>query len=238
MRLGEVVSAVPHSPSSEAPTDLMSEEEFQSVYAEAIRGGRSGGPEEIIEGVPIEVERRPPVAIPQHGPAPSALVSSGPLTFAEAQKALSSSADREHVAQTVLRFAVGKWKRAVLLSVQGELLSGWHGAGEGLRAGAVRRIGVALRGQSTFKLVCDTRSHFVGPMKRDAGTIVFFRLLGGDCPTTAVLLPVLVRGRVVQILYVDNGPGQVTPPDIGELLILSQSVARSYEAMINAQERD
>ena len=64
---------------------------------------------------------------------------------------------------------------------------------------------------------------------------VFFRLLGGDFPTTAVMLPLLVRGRVVHILYVDNGPRQITQPDIGELLILSQSVARSYEAMMSAR---
>jgi len=57
-------------------------------------------------------------------------------------------------------------------------------------------------------------------------------MLGGGAPVTAVMLPLLVRGRVVHVLYVDNGPDQVTPPDIGELLILAQSVTRSYEAMI------
>jgi len=40
----------------------------------------------------------------------------------------------------------------------------------------------------------------------------------------------------VHLLYVDNGPGQLTPPDVGELLILSQSVGRSYEAMIRQRK--
>jgi hypothetical protein len=31
---------------------------------------------------------------------------------------------------------------------------------------------------------------------------------------------------------VDKRPSQLTPSDVGELLILSQSVGRSYEAMI------
>jgi hypothetical protein len=45
-----------------------------------------------------------------------------------------------------------------------------------------------------------------------------------------------VRGKPVHLLYVDNGPDQLTPPDVGELLILSQSVARSYEALIRARQ--
>jgi hypothetical protein len=155
-----------------------------------------------------------------------------PVTFAEAQQQLSQVTDREDVARTVLRFAVGKWKRALLLAVHGDLVTGWHGAGQGIRREAVVRIGINLRGQNTFRLVRDTRSHYIGPVKRDASTAVFYKLLGGGQPTTAVMLPLLVRGRVVHVLYVDNGPDQVTPPDIGELLILAQSVTRSYEAMI------
>ncbi len=159
-----------------------------------------------------------------------------PFTFAEAQQHLGRVSDREDVARTVLRFAAGKWKRALLLAVQGDLVTGWHGAGEGVRREAVVRIGINLRGQNTFRLVRDTRSHYIGPVRRDASTAVFYKLLGGGAPTTAVMLPLLVRGRVVHVLYVDNGADQVTPPDIGELLILAQSVTRSYEAMIRQRK--
>ena len=54
-------------------------------------------------------------------------------------------------------------------------------------------------------------------------------------PTTAVMMPLLARGKIVHILYVDSGPNRLTPPDVGELLILSQAVARSYEALIRAR---
>jgi len=175
--------------------------------------------------VPLAVAPAAPAKVPPETSAP-------PLGFGEAQQQLSQVTDREDVARTVLRFAAGKWKRALLLAVHGDLVTGWHGAGQGIRREAVVRIGINLRGQNTFRLVRDTRSHYIGPVKRDASTAVFYRLLGGGSPTTAVMLPLLVRGRVVHVLYVDNGPDQVTPPDIGELLILAQSVTRSYEAMI------
>ncbi|TSC25826.1 general secretion pathway protein GspE [Corallococcus sp. Z5C101001] len=159
-----------------------------------------------------------------------------PLTFPEAQAELARSSDREDVARTVLRFALGKWRRCLLLSVQGNLVTGWHGMGQGVNDEGVRRIGVPLRDQSTFRLVRDLRSHYVGPVKRDAAMGMFYRLLGGGFPTTAVILPLLVRGKVVHLLYVDNGPDQLTPPDVGELLILSQGVGRSYEAMMRRRK--
>jgi len=165
-----------------------------------------------------------------------------PLTFTEAQAQLSQSSDREDVATTVLRYAVGKWRRCLLLSVQGSLVTGWHGMGRGVRDAAVRRIGVALREGNTFRLVRDTRSHYVGPVRRDTAMNVFYRLLGADkrpeppFPKTSVILPLLVRGKVVHLLYLDNGPEQLTTPDVGELLILAQSVGRSYEAMIRRRK--
>jgi hypothetical protein len=49
-------------------------------------------------------------------------------------------------------------------------------------------------------------------------------------------MPLLVRGKPVHVLYVDQGPDQLTPPDVGELLIVSQSVTRSYEALIRKRQ--
>ncbi|NOK33354.1 general secretion pathway protein GspE [Corallococcus exercitus] len=218
----------------------------QGVAAQA-RGG-AGVPAHVAAqagaGVPAQVAAQagatgamppgavasPPVAAKPAVPPPT------PLTFPEAQAELARSSDREDVARTVLRFAMGKWRRCLLLSVQGNLVTGWHGMGQGVNDEGVRRIGVPLRDQSTFRLVRDLRSHYVGPVKRDAAMGMFYRLLGGGFPTTAVILPLLVRGKVVHLLYVDNGAEQFTPPDVGELLILSQGVGRSYEAMMRRRK--
>jgi hypothetical protein len=215
--------------------DLISEEEFAKLYAKAAHGGdEAAQDEEIVEGIALEPEPAAPHASP--GVAAPASAPVVPLSFTEAQALLSKSEDREDVARNVLRFAVSKFKRALLLSVQGDLVTGWHGAGQGVHERGVRRIGVSLREASSFKLVRDTKSHYVGALKRGPGTAVFFKMLGGGFPSSAVMMPLLVRGKLVHILYVDQGPDQLTPPDIGELLILSQAVGRSYEAMIRKRK--
>lgn len=208
--------------------ELINEDDFAKLYA-AAQG--SEGEEEVIEGAVIE-EETPAAPLGGH----SVEVQAPPLSFAEAQKHLQTSTGREDIARTVLQFARSKFCRALIFNVQGELVSGWRGLGQGVSEKAVRRIGVTLREPNTFKLVRDLKSHFVGPMKRTPGMEVFYKLLGGGYPRTAVILPLLVREKLVHLLYVDQGPDQLTPPDVGELLILSQSVTRSYEALIRQRK--
>lgn len=237
--------------------DLMDEDEFQTLYARALSGGTAATEpdedeleeielmeeDELTVDVAVEEEVTPapePITEPAAPSAPRLTLDDdvGALDFAEAQALLARSSDREEIASGVLRYAIGKWRRALLFSVQGPLLLGWRGIGEGIRTREeVQRIALPLQGDSTFKLVRDTRSHYVGPMKRDALSAVFYRMLGGGVPTTVVLLPLLARGRLAHVLYIDDGAGRLTSPDIGELLILSQGVARSYEALIEQRAR-
>ncbi len=242
MRPIDVHALRPSKKKDEAPNpggaELINEDDFAKIYAKAVDASQ-GDDEEIIDGV-IEEEAAPSVAAPlPSAPYPtgvSAEVQAPALTFPEAQKQLQTSTNREDIAVTVLQFARSKFRRSLLLNVQGDLVTGWKGMGKTVTVRAVRRIGVTLREANTFKLVRDLKSHFIGPMKKTPGMDVFYELLGGGYPQTAVILPLLVRGKLVHLLYVDHGPKQLTPPDVGELLILSQSVTRSYEALIRQRK--
>lgn len=233
--------------------ELINEDDFASLYAKAAGMAE----EEVIEGAVLE-EAGPPLAPvpsapvppgvsappsrppPQLAPAPPHRPPPEPepraLNFVEAQQQLQSSTNREDIALTVLQFARSKFRRALLLNVRGDLVTGWKGMGMRVTRRAVQGIGVSLREQNTFRMVRDLKSHFIGPMKQTPGMQVFYGLLGGAYPQTAIILPLLVRGKPVHMLYLDHGPKQVTPPDIGELLILSQGVTRSYETLISARK--
>ena len=161
-----------------------------------------------------------------------------PLSFDEAKAALARISDRNAIARIVLRYAMSRVRRAVLLTVQGaagaEEALGWDALGEKLRPGLVHDIRLPLSTSSSLKLAWETRGHVLGPLAASAVNDELVSVLGGGGPPkTAFVMPILARGRVVNLLYLDDGPGRFMVPDIGELLILCQAINKSYDTLLS-----
>ena len=166
-------------------------------------------------------------APPRPAPEPS------PLSFAEASRFLEGVTERDAIAKTVLRYARSKFKRAVLLTVHRGVLHGWAGLGEKLGPDAVRHIHLALGLPGLLETVVRTQAHLLGPIPKTESNIRLLKALGGGVPRNALLVPILALGRVVNVLYVDNGKGgSVDSGDVGELLILATRIAKSYDALL------
>lgn len=161
-----------------------------------------------------------------------------PLDFDAARKALSGVEDRKTISRIVLRYAMSRVKRALLLTVQGrrgsEEAFGWDALGEGLRPGLTHDIRLSLTEASVLQLARESRAHVLGPLGKTAVNDELVSLLGGKAPKTAFVVPILARGRVINLLYLDNGPGRFMEPDIGELLILTQQINKSYEKLLQS----
>ncbi len=221
-------------PATRAPADadLMSEADFQSLYAAAARGAANrpiGGRESQDDG---DLPQIAGVALDEGAsaaPPPEGALT--PLTFSQAQASLNEVTGRDGAAQALIRFAASGSRRALLLQVHGDSAVGWMAAGEAMPPRACRVIALSLAAPSAFRLVRDSRSHFLGPVHEDAATAPLLQAIGG-APRTAALLPILAAGRVVNILYADNGPDRHASPELGELLILAQRAGRAYEALI------
>jgi Type II secretion system (T2SS), protein E, N-terminal domain len=184
----------------------------------------------------------PPVPRPVSPPAPRPVVvpepvgvdepEPSPLSFREAVRFLEGVEERGAIARTVLRYARSRFRRAVLLTVRRGQAHGWVGLGEGVRVEAVRRLRLPLASEGVVATVVSTRSHFLGPLARTEANVRLLKELGGGVPKSAFVIPLLALGRVVNVLYADNGRGElVDPTDLGELLILATRIAQGYEAL-------
>jgi|GEM_PF-1184864 len=160
-----------------------------------------------------------------------------PLEFSAALQALEGVTDRDSIAHIVLRASRNKAARALLLQVQGGVALGWDGLGEGLENGAARAVAIPLSAPSAFQLVVNTRSHFMGPLQKTKVNIRFLAACGKKIPLSSLVLPILHRGRVSHLLYLDNGHKQQAPTDVGEMLILSQRIAQTVEALVERKRR-
>ncbi len=156
-----------------------------------------------------------------------------PLSFGEASRFLEGVDERDAIAQTVLRYARSKFKRALLLTVHRGAAHGWAGLGEKLGPEAVRHMHLALGTPGILDTVVRTQAHFLGPIPKTDANIRLLKALGGGVPGNAFLVPILALGRVVNVFYADNGKGAfVDSGNVGELLILATRIAKSYGALL------
>ena len=243
--------------------DLMDEEAFDSLYQRRDGFPEVSNPESVLrsEELPMlseddmvelvdQVHDQPPGGIerrvwqtqerpgvgtpPSQQPEPVDDVT--PLDFSGATDELTDVSDRNAIARVVLRFASSIFKRSMLFTVHRGVALGWDALGEGLQSVAFSSMVIPLDSPSVFKTVVDTRAHYLGTLVKTRINIQFLRATGKLIPLSAFVIPVLVRSRVVNLLYADNGHKAHSPSDIGELLILAQHISRSYESLIERKK--
>ncbi len=242
--------AAPPQPKSAPPSpDLMDEAEFETLYHGGIPekapepAQAAAAPDTFIEASDLGalraslgrgVEgRAPPGPLFTPAPVPMSALEASPLLFADAVRFLEGVAERSAIAHTVLRYARSRFRRAVLFTVHRGIAAGWEGLGEGLDRRAVLSARVGLGQPGALETVVATRAHFLGPLQKTDQNAQLVRMLGGGAPRNAFLLPILALGRVVNVLYADNGRGGlVEGGDLGELLILADKIAQAYAGLV------
>lgn len=160
------------------------------------------------------------------------IIDDSPLSFAEASRLLSAAADRTAIARVVLRAARSRFARACLLSVYPDRFVGWMGLGEGFETERLRGLVLERNARSVFSLVADSRSYYLGPLTKLPAHGVWVKATGRKIPKSLAVIPILVRGRPVNLLVVDEGHDRHVSPDVGEVLILAQQIAGTYETLI------
>jgi Type II secretion system (T2SS), protein E, N-terminal domain len=188
---------------------------------------------ELLEVVSEARGHAPPKVAPPSSPAPRPdVVEPSPLSFADALRFLEGVEDRATIARTVLRHARSRFARILLLTVRHGGVHGWAGLGGGLTPEAVHAIRIPLGLPGVLDTVVATQAHFLGPLPKTRSNIRLLKGLGGGVPGNALLIPILARGRVVNVLYGDNGRGEVVDAGgLGELLVLAARIAKSYDAL-------
>jgi hypothetical protein len=236
--------AAPAAAAKAAPAvqgDLMSEEAFEVMYERRAPGSNDSVPVPTAEALPVEpgeddlpeidlVEEV--VETPAAAEPPEPVVEPQPLTFGEASLLLAGVGDRKAIAQTVLRYARSKFKRAVLLTVHGRVARGWEGLGEGLTPQRVHGVQVKLGEPGVFETVVAARAHYLGPMLKTEQNLRYLKALGGGAPRSVFVIPILALGRVVNVLYADDLRGAFVSPDVGELLILAAKISQTYDVLL------
>ncbi len=159
----------------------------------------------------------------------------GPFTTAMAEQELEAAATTDTVLDVVFAFSAQFFEYAALFVVQGDLAEGRDAAGAGAGRERVTALGVPLDLPSSLERMRRHRAPRIGPFGSEGLDADLIRDLGRAAarPDRSVaLLPILIRSRVVAILFGDDGEADVTLPGLGDVIAFTALAARALERIL------
>jgi hypothetical protein len=149
----------------------------------------------------------------------------------EISRRLAYVEDREEIAAAVLESLSQEFGRAALFIVRGDNASGWRAFQSGVDIADFEKVHIPFARPSVLKTVAEGKSFYLGPLTANPLNQRILNALGGTPPKSALVMPVVVLGRVVDILYLEGGEGDLADslPEVQRLL---NKAALAFEILI------
>jgi hypothetical protein len=185
-----------------------------------------------------EPARQAPPPPPAEAVAPAGEAGPKAIELDEAMKRMQEASTRADVADALLAFARGLFDVCALLVVRDDLAFGWKGFGPDLDIDRIEAMLIPLEAQSIFKMALEENDLFAGAAPPSAIHGYLFKVLRTAPPQQAVVAPVVIRDRVVNLLYGHKrDEGELIDTDLDALRLVSRQAAAAYARLITAQKK-
>ena len=146
-------------------------------------------------------------------------------------ESLTEAKDRECIAELLVSYLGMEFDRAALFMIKGNIAAGWKAVREGEAVTGLDMLHISLELPSALKFVVDGKRYYLGSIPETPGNIGFLDGIGGDAPAAALLVPLMLMGRVVAIVYVDGGKAPLASR-LAELQKLVGKASMAFEILI------
>ncbi len=163
----------------------------------------------------------------------------GPLTAAQAAKLLDEATERDAILDVFFAFARQFFDYAALFTITDDHADGRDAFGEGTPAARVRALSLTVTGEQDSLLSAARRSALpqLARLATDSDADLA-ALLERPRDAFALGYPVVIRGRVVLLLYGDRSGDRFELTDVPELVGFVLRVADALEKLILRRKRD
>lgn len=145
---------------------------------------------------------------------------------------LEKATSRDEVVEAAVALCLHYFRRVVFFIVRDPWVFGWTGRGEGMDRSLARSFKFPLGAPSIFRTASRNKTLFVGRLGAGTENDRFVKALAKRSQSNAVLLPILLQGRVVNLIYGDNGSSGNVKASLGDLLARIQKVSQAYRRII------
>lgn len=116
---------------------------------------------------------------------------------------MRTARDRDSVVAAALEALMTTARRAIFLVVKRDVLQGWDGRGPLISTDALRNLWIPVSSPSVFRDIVEAGAVYRGPAGTTTADAIFLTAVAGR-PEEVILQPVVVRGRVVGVLYCED----------------------------------
>jgi len=155
-----------------------------------------------------------------------------PGSLEDVAQRLRDSGDRDGIFDALLGFCAQRFLRTALFLVHQDKVVGWSGRGEGFEPARIRAAMVPFSRPSIFSYFRMGSDFYFGPVPELPANRQFYRELSLDPPQRVLLIPILIKDRLIAILYGDNGAERREEPDVALYRRLAQKVSLALEILI------
>jgi len=157
-----------------------------------------------------------------------------PLAVVRARELLATAEDRDSVFLILLRAARARARYAGLLTVQGGAAIGRIALAEtGIDITSIQKVLVPLDMVSPFRAVVQNQQPHIGPLQTgDPSIDAMVMRLGGSMPPSALIMPLVLRDRVVAVVIAHRVHSDLKLVDVTELLPLAAAAADALGRLI------
>jgi len=117
---------------------------------------------------------------------------------------LAANLDRELLADLLAEHLAREYGSGALLLVRGETLVGWRGISNQAVVPGFKNFQLDLKQPSALQTVAATKTVYAGPLSTLPGNTLIASALGHPPAEQVLIVPVLLLGRVIAMLYLDH----------------------------------
>jgi hypothetical protein len=148
----------------------------------------------------------------------------------ELSKSLSRADSREEIADLMITYLSGRFERAAIFIIRNNTATGWKGVLNREPLMELPDICIPLNEPSVLKTVVDGTGLYLGPLANTPMNSSLLDAMGGGRPKSVLLAPLIISGRIVNILYCDSERNMAEKvPDLQKML---SKAALAFEALI------
>lgn len=156
----------------------------------------------------------------------------GPLTAEVAMQELEEALARDSIFDLVFEFARQFFDYTALFVVHGDVAEGRDSFGDGIARDKIVRLGVPLDLPGILATAREKKEEIRAVPARDGIDAVLMADLGRAGTTLCVVLPIIVRQRVVALLVGDGGPSGLDEMSLINVKVIVAAAIAAFERLL------